>query len=114
MVTTWRADGRGCSVDLFQPVGSPLRQREMTMWMYLEPSCLDRPFFEELDDTKINTRIRGVLTHGTILDLGTSPAPLREGVDSLWVISLDPLSATCANIGLSTHAYSYAGSRVCS
>jgi hypothetical protein len=106
--------GAGVLWTFFSRWVQPLRQREMTMWMYLEPSCLDRPFFEELDDTKINTRIRGVLTHGTILDLGTSPAPLREGVDSLWVISLDPLSATCANIGLSTHAYSYAGSRVCS
>jgi hypothetical protein len=31
----------------------PLRQREMTMLMYLGPSCPDRPFSAELDDTEI-------------------------------------------------------------
>jgi hypothetical protein len=32
-----------------------LCQREMTLWMYSGPSCLDLPFFVELDGTKINT-----------------------------------------------------------
>jgi hypothetical protein len=33
----------------------PLYQQEMTMWMYLRPSCPDRPFSVELDGTEINT-----------------------------------------------------------
>jgi hypothetical protein len=41
----------------------PLHQREITMLMYLGPSCPDRPFSEELGDTEINTRVRGVLAH---------------------------------------------------
>jgi hypothetical protein len=52
------------------------------MWMYLGPSCLDRPFSEELGDTEINTRIRRVLAHGVVLSLGTGPASLREGVNN--------------------------------
>jgi hypothetical protein len=35
----------------------PLHQREMTMWMYLGPSCPDHPIFIELGDADINTRI---------------------------------------------------------
>jgi hypothetical protein len=60
----------------------PLHQREMTMWMYSGPSCHDRPFSEELGDTEINTWVHGVLDHGAVLNLGTSPIPLGEGVDS--------------------------------
>jgi hypothetical protein len=55
------------------------------MWMCLGPSCLDRPFSEELGDAEINTRIHRVLAHGVILNPGASPAPLREGVDSTRV-----------------------------
>jgi hypothetical protein len=57
----------------------------MTKWMYSGPSCLDHPFSEELGDTEINTQIRMVLAHGAILNLGTGPSSLREGVDSTWV-----------------------------
>jgi hypothetical protein len=35
-----------------------LHQQEMTMWVYLGPSCPDRPFIVELGDTEINTRVR--------------------------------------------------------
>jgi hypothetical protein len=55
------------------------------MWMYPMPSCPDYPFSIELGDTEINTQIRGVLAHVTDLNLGSSPIPLREGVDSPWV-----------------------------
>jgi hypothetical protein len=41
------------------------------MWMYLGPSCLNRPFSIELGDTD-----------GVELNLGSDPIPLREGVDS--------------------------------
>jgi hypothetical protein len=61
-----------------------LHQQEMTMWVYPGPSCPDRPFIVELGDTEINTRVRGggVLIHGGDLNFGSSPVPLREGVDS--------------------------------
>jgi hypothetical protein len=42
----------------------PLCQREMSMWMYLVPSCPDHPFSIELGDLEINTQIRGILAHG--------------------------------------------------
>jgi hypothetical protein len=58
------------------------------MWLYLGPSCPDRPFSIELGDTVINTRIRGVLAHGADLNLGSGLIPLREVVDNLWVSSL--------------------------
>jgi hypothetical protein len=45
-----------------------------------ESSCPNHPFYEELGDTKINTQILGVLAHGAVLNLSTSP--LSEGVDS--------------------------------
>jgi hypothetical protein len=64
------------------------------MWMYLGPSCPDRPFSAELSDTEINTRIRRVLAHGFDLNLVFGPIPLREGVDSPWVSSLG-LSFDC-------------------
>jgi hypothetical protein len=48
--------------------------------MYPGPSCLDRPFSLELEDTEINTQIRGVLAHGADLNFGSGPIPLREGV----------------------------------
>jgi hypothetical protein len=60
----------------------PLLQRETTRWMYLRSSCLNCSFSEELGNTETNTQIRRVLAHGAILSLGTSPAPLRERVDS--------------------------------
>jgi hypothetical protein len=69
----------------------PLCQSEMTMWMYPGPRCLDRPFSTELGDTGINTRIRGVLTHGVDLMFGSSLVPLREGIDNSWV---NPLGLT--------------------
>jgi hypothetical protein len=56
----------------------------MTMWMYPEPSYPDRPFSTELNNTEINTRIRGgrVLAHGADPNFGSDPIPLREGVVS--------------------------------
>jgi hypothetical protein len=66
----------------------------MTMGMYPEPSCPDRLFSMELDDTEINTRIWGggegrVLAHGADLNIGSDPVPLREGVKSPWVSPLE-------------------------
>jgi hypothetical protein len=43
-----------------------LRRREVTMWMYQEPSCPDCPFSTEFGDTEINTRIEGFLLMGLI------------------------------------------------
>jgi hypothetical protein len=58
--------------------------------MYPRSSCLNCSFSEELGNTETNTQIRRVLAHGAILSLGTSPAPLRERVDSPWVSPLGP------------------------
>jgi hypothetical protein len=60
----------------------PLRRLVMTMWMYLGPSCLDRPSSKELGDTEINTWIHRVLTHGADLNPMAGPTPLREGVNN--------------------------------
>jgi hypothetical protein len=68
----------------------PLRQWEMTMWIYPGPSCPDSPFSEKLGGMEINTWVPGVLAHGAILNVGTGPVPLREGVDNPWVSSLKP------------------------
>jgi hypothetical protein len=59
-----------------------LHQREMTMWMYLGPSCPDRPFSVDLADTDIHMQVRRVLAHWANLNLGSSLVPLTEGVDS--------------------------------
>jgi hypothetical protein len=76
-------------VDLLQTFISyrvqPLHQREMTMWIYLGPSCPDHPFSTELDGTEINTWIQGVLAHGADQNFGSSPVLLGEGVDNPWV-----------------------------
>jgi hypothetical protein len=47
----------------------PLRWQKTEMWLYLGPSCLDRPSSEELDAVEINTQIHKVL------DLGANPNP---------------------------------------
>jgi hypothetical protein len=82
--------------------------------MYLEPSCPNHPFPEELGDTEINTRIFGVLAHGVVLNLGVNPIPLWEGVNSPWVCLLGhALGCLCHN-HFSTYTCSCTWSRVCS
>jgi hypothetical protein len=61
------------------------------MWMYPGPSCPDRPFSMELGDVEFNTRIRMVLAHGADMNLGVSPAPLRDGVNCTRVSPLGPI-----------------------
>jgi hypothetical protein len=55
------------------------------MLTHLGPSCPNRPFSTELDNTEINIRIQGVLTHGADQNFGSGPVPLREGVNNPWV-----------------------------
>jgi hypothetical protein len=55
------------------------------MWMYLGPSCQDRPFFKELRDMENSTRIHRVLAHGADLNPRARPTPLREGADITYV-----------------------------
>jgi hypothetical protein len=69
----------------------PLCRWVMTMCMYLEPSCPDRRFFEELSNVEINTWIHMDLAPGANSNLGAGPTPLREGVDSTWVSPLGPI-----------------------
>jgi hypothetical protein len=92
----------------------PLHQWGTTMWMYLGPSYPDRPFFEELGDTEINTRICRVLTHVANLNLGAAPAPIREGVDSTLVSSPGPTFGCLCQFWFQMHSCCCAGSWVCS
>jgi hypothetical protein len=50
------------------------------MGLYPGPSCPDRYFSAELDDTEINAWIQGILVHRANQNSSTSPVPLREGV----------------------------------
>jgi hypothetical protein len=97
-------------VDLLQTFVScrvqPLRQQGMTMWMYPGPSCPSHPFSVELGDTENNTQIRGVLAHGADLNFGSSPVPLREGVESPWVSLLKLILVyLCQFLLLKTRAF---------
>jgi hypothetical protein len=49
----------------------------MTMWMYLGPSCLDRPLSIELDDTEINTQIQGGPCSWGQLEFWLWPSPFK-------------------------------------
>jgi hypothetical protein len=60
------------------------------MWMYPRSSGPNRSFSEELDDMEINSQIHKVLPYGAILNLGTGPVPLREGVNCNWETPLGP------------------------
>jgi hypothetical protein len=64
------------------------------MWMYPGPCCPDCPFPTELGNTKINTQIQGVLSHGADQNFGSSLIPLRERVKSPRVHLLVPISAS--------------------
>jgi hypothetical protein len=58
------------------------------MWLYLGPSCPDRPSSEELSATEINTRIYKAMDLGANPNLGAGLAPLQEGVASTRVSML--------------------------
>jgi hypothetical protein len=66
-----------------------LHRREVNVQMHPRPSCPDRPFSTKLGNTKINTRIRGVLASGVDPNFGPDLVPLRERVDNLWVSLLE-------------------------
>jgi hypothetical protein len=68
--------------DFFSREVRPRPRREITMRMHPRPSCPDNPFSVELGDMEMNTRIRGVLAPRADPNLGSSPIPLRERVDS--------------------------------
>jgi hypothetical protein len=84
-ITMGRVDGRGPSVNLFNHRVQLLRQRVMTILMYLGSSCPNRPFSEELGNAEINTHVHRVLAHGVVLNPLASPTPLSKGVDSTRV-----------------------------
>jgi hypothetical protein len=94
-----RLDGRRALTKLFQPQGSSPSER-----MYLGLSCPNRLFSAELGDTKINTRIQGVLVHRANLNLGSSLVPLREGVDNPCVSLLGlAFGYLCQSLSLNVH-----------
>jgi hypothetical protein len=85
------------------------------MRMYPGPSCPDRPCSTELGDTKINTRIRGILAHRADMNFSFGSVPLREGVECLWVSSLKLILVyLCQFLLLKAHMFFLCtGSRVC-
>jgi hypothetical protein len=86
-----------------------LHQQRMAMWMYPGPSCHNRSFSVKLGDTEINTRIQGVLAHGTDLNFGSNPVPLTEGVKSPWVSPLELILVyLCQFLLLRTHTFFFA------
>jgi hypothetical protein len=62
----------------------PLRQLEITIWMYPGLSCPGHPFSVELDDMEINTQIRGGPCSLADQNFGSGLVFLREGVVSPW------------------------------
>jgi hypothetical protein len=76
------------------------------VWMYPGPSCLDCPFFEELDDAEINTRIHRVPAHGIDLSPRVGLAHLREGVD-ITRVSLSAFTFCICAIQFSHGAHVY-------
>jgi hypothetical protein len=64
------------------------------MRMSLRLSCLVHPFSMESGSTEVNTRVRGTLALGINPNLGSSPGPLRERVDNLWM-SLLGMALSC-------------------
>jgi hypothetical protein len=59
------------------------------MWLYLGPSCPDRPSFEELSAAKINTWIHKVLDLGANPNPEAGTAPLRKGFLASWLVCLE-------------------------
>jgi hypothetical protein len=83
-------DMHGSTVDLFQPPGSTALSMGDDH-VDVSGDKLSRPsLLRGVGDMETNTRIHGVLAPGAILNLGISPVPLRERVDSPWVSPLVP------------------------
>jgi hypothetical protein len=71
------------------------------MWIYSGPSCLDHPFYIELGDMEINTRIRGGLAHG-------ADQNLREWVVSPWMsLLVSILASQCIHILVLDYGYAH-------
>jgi hypothetical protein len=62
------------------------------MWAYPRSSCPDRLSPEELSVVEVKARIHKVLDSATTLSPGTGPDPLRRGVTSVRVSTLEPVS----------------------
>jgi hypothetical protein len=57
--------------------------------LYLGPSCLDHPFFEELSAVEINTWIYKVLDLGAYPNPRAGPSPLPKGMLAPGLVCLD-------------------------
>jgi hypothetical protein len=62
------------------------------MWLYLRPSCPDRPSSEKLSAAEVDARIYKVLDLGVNLNPVAGPAPLQGGVASARLSTLDLVS----------------------
>jgi hypothetical protein len=74
------------------------------MWMYLGPSCPNRPSSEELSMVEVEAWIHKVLDLGVNSTPGVGPVPIRRGIASVGVSTLGPvlvafmiLSLNCAH-----------------
>jgi hypothetical protein len=92
---------------LFSRWVQSLCHRVMTMWMYLGPSCPNRPFYEELGGVKINTSIHRFLAHGVDLNPGAR-------VDSTRVSLFASAFVNLCNLICSWHSRPPVGSCVIS
>jgi hypothetical protein len=63
------------------------------MWLYLGPSCPDRPSSEELSTAEVDSQIHKVLDLGANLNPRVSPVPLQEGIVGSRVSTLGPILA---------------------
>jgi hypothetical protein len=63
------------------------------MWLYLGPSCPDRPISEELSAAEVDFWVHKVLDLGVNSNPRAGPAPLPERVANARVSMLDPVLA---------------------
>jgi hypothetical protein len=68
-----------------------LRRQRTKMWTYPGPSCPNRPSSEELSAVEVEARIHKVLALGVIPTTGAGPIPLRRGIASVRISTLDPI-----------------------
>jgi hypothetical protein len=65
-----------------------LRQRKTKMWLYLGPSCPDRPSSKELSDVEVDAQIHKILDLEVKPNPRAGPAPHQGGVASVGVSTL--------------------------
>jgi hypothetical protein len=62
------------------------------MWVYPGSSCPDRPSLKELSVVQVEARIRKVLDSAATPSPGTGPDPIRRGVASVRLSTLESIA----------------------